>query len=132
MKSSSGNQSKQPVSQILEKAFDCFFDYVSGLVGVKKAMEFAEESHKVIEKYFSSLSYLQLEQGSKIKFINTDVSDKEILGFSLWMRQFLKELKEFMIGLGKVEPEEITGDLSHSLRAIGFFDYYEQAKELKY
>lgn len=132
MESQAKNPSEPAIGRILEKAFDCFFNYVADLVGAKKAMEFAEKSHQDIEKYFSSLSYLKLEHGSAIKFMNADVSDKEVLGFSIWMRQFLKELKDSMVGLGNVEPEKITGDLTQPLRKIGFFEYFEQAEELRY
>jgi hypothetical protein len=132
LENSSRSQTKQPINRILEKSFDRFFNYVAGFVGEKKALEFAEKSHQEIEKYFTNIVDIELGQGCKIKFIQNDLSDKEILGFSLWMRQFLKELKDFMIGLGKVDPEEITGDLKQELRSLGFFEYFEQAKELKY
>jgi hypothetical protein len=132
LESQAQNTSEPAVGRVLEKAFDCFFNYVSDLVGAKKAMEYAEKSHQEIEKYFSSLSYLKLEQGSTIKFMSPDVSDKEVLGFSIWMRQFLKELKDSMVGLGNVDPEKITGDLTQTLKKIGFFEYFDQAKELKY
>lgn len=132
MESQAKNSIEPAVGEILEKAFDCFFNYVAGLVGAKKAMEYAEKSHQAIEKYYSSLSYLKLEHGSSIKFMSADVSDKGVLGFSIWMRQFLKELKDSMVGLGTVDPEKITGDLTQPLKKIGFFEYFEQAEELRY
>jgi hypothetical protein len=132
LENSGRSQSEQSLNRILEKAFDRFFDYVAGFVGEKKALEFAEKSHQEIEKYFTNIVSIKLEQGRRIRFNQDDLSDKEILGFSLWMRQFLKELTDFMIGLGKVDPEEITGDLNQKLKSLGFFEYFEQAKELKY
>ena len=54
------------------------------------------------------------------------------MGFSIWMHQFIAELKKFMVGIGKVDPKVILGKWGDSLKPTGFFEYFKQAKDLKY
>jgi hypothetical protein len=122
----------QSSQQILRKSFRIFFNYAAGFVGEKKTLEFAEKSHENICRYYRHLSDIQLSEEGKIRFAQNKITDSEILGFSLWMRQFMEELKSFMVGIGRTDPEEITAEMKDELKTIGFFEFYEQAKELKY
>lgn len=115
---------------ILEKTFKAFLNYVEGFVGESKAWEFAQHSRRETEKYYKNLSLIQLDEKKNLILANPTISDKELLGFSLWMSKFVSELKEFMVGVGKVEPEKIVGSLKKSLEPTGFLDFFQQAKEL--
>jgi hypothetical protein len=60
-----------------------------------------------------------------------NLQDRDILGFSLWMYNFVGELKNFMIGVGNIEVTTIVGSLQPTLEQAGFFEYFQQAEELK-
>ena len=102
------------------------------VIGEKKAREFAEMSYKKVGSYFRSLAEIQFTEDNHIKIFNKEISEKNVLAFSMWMQQFLKELKEFMIGLGRVEATQITAELREQLQSVGFYEYFEQAKKLDY
>ncbi|GAB4370362.1 MAG: hypothetical protein Kow0042_12590 [Calditrichia bacterium] len=121
-----------PTGEVITQAFHKFYEYVKEAAGEKKAGEFAQSSYRTIEKYFRNLAAFGLTDNFHLEIKNRTLSDKEILAFSVWMLQFLKELKSFMIGLGKTDPQKITGELETQLKALGFYDYFEQAKELSY
>jgi hypothetical protein len=48
------------------------------------------------------------------------------------MYNFIGELKNFMIGVGDIEATTIVGSLQPILEQAGFFEYFQQAEELKY
>ncbi len=118
--------------EILQQAFACFNDYVTGIVGPRKAREFCEHSYTTIEKYFRNLSAFEIKPDSGLEVLPAELSEREILAFSVWMQQYLKELKAFMIGLGRVDPVRITIEFRDGLEAIGFYEFFEQARELEY
>jgi len=123
---------KISTGNILKQAFTRFFDYSVEAVGYKKTKEFASHSHNVIQGYFRNLQIFQLGEEGQIAVLNEKLTDKDILAFSVWMQQFLKELKDFMIGLGKPDAARITGELQGSLKSLGFYVYFEQARDLDY
>ncbi|HFE64665.1 hypothetical protein B1H10_04905 [candidate division KSB1 bacterium 4484_188] len=131
-----GNQTipdiQEHVDEVLKQAFTFFFAYVAEATGKKQALEFARKSHQIIEKYFHNLGNFKISKNGQLQIKAAKLSDKEILAFSVWMQQFLKELKNFMIGLGRVDPKEITRDLQEELKELGFYEFFEQAKELNY
>lgn len=131
-----GNQTipdiKEHVDEVLKKAFTFFFAYVAEATGKKQALEFAQKSHQTIEKYFHNLGNFKVAKNGQLQIKMAKLTDKEILAFSVWMQQFLKELQNFIIGLGKVDPQEITRDLREELKESGFYEFFEQAKELNY
>lgn len=117
---------------ILEKTFTAFLKYVAVFVGENKAWEFARHSRQETEKYYSNLDLIQIGEDKSLNFLNPVLTDKELLGFSLWMHKFVAELKDFMVGVGKVEPDKILGSLKKSLEPSGFLEFFEQARELSF
>jgi len=122
----------RPASEILEQTFAQFFKYVADATDQAKAMDFARQSYQTIQAYFHNLSAFQLEENGGLKIDKEDLTDKDVLAFSVWMQQFLKLLRNFMIGLGRIDPAYITQHLQTSLKELGFYEYFEQAKELNY
>ncbi|MBN2367265.1 MAG: hypothetical protein JXL67_13935 [Calditrichaeota bacterium] len=120
------------LESVLDKALRHFLDYAAGILGEAKALEFLHESYQQTLNYYSPLSLLRYEQDAGLTLENGKISDKEILGFSLWMERFSKKLSDFMIGIGKIQPEEILAELAEELKQLGFFEYYEHAGELGY
>lgn len=121
-----------PIDRLLQDTFRQFYKYISAAAGEQKAGEFARKSYQAIGSYFRNLSVIQLGEAGQLEISNKNLTDKEILAFSVWMQQFVKELKNFMIGLGKVDAVTITQELQGPLQDIGFYDFFEQAKELTY
>ncbi len=124
--------SEKKLEPVLQDALRSFLEYVSSVVGRDKAVEFLQESYRRTQKYYSPISLMQLDENMQLSFEDPKINEKEILGFSLWMEKFLKMLSSFMIGIGKIRPEEILGDVAADLRPAGFFDYFEHSRELKY
>jgi hypothetical protein len=117
---------------VLEKTFVAFFNYVAAFVGENKAWEFARHSRQETEKYYSNLVLIQIGENNSLNFLNPVMTDKELLGLSLWMHKFVAELKDFMVGVGRVEPDKILGNLKKSLERSGFLEFFEQARELSF
>ena len=118
--------------EILNNAYSQFFLFVSEYVGDKKAKEFSRQSYLTTEKYYRHISVIILDDKNRLRLKNFDITDREILGFSIWMHQFIAELKKYMVGIGKVDPKIILGKWSDNLKPTGFFEYFKQAKDLKY
>lgn len=117
---------------ILNNAYSQFFLFVSEFVGEKKAKEFARQSYQTTEKYFRGISVMVVDDKNRIRLKKIEITDSEILGFSIWMHQFIAELKKYMVGIGKVDPNIILGKWSDPLKPTGFFEYFKEAKDLKY
>jgi len=117
---------------LLNQAYSQFFKFVSEFVGDKKAKEFAGQSYKSTEKYYSGISTFQIDDQNQLRFKNFELGDREILGFGIWMYQFIKELQNFMVGIGKVDPNLILGKWAGDFESTNFFEYFKQARELKY
>jgi len=117
---------------ILNHAYSQFFLFVSEFVGEKKSKEFARQSYQTTEKYYSGISDIVVDDKNRIRLKKIEITDREILGFSIWMHQFIVELKKYMVGIGKVDPNTILGKWSDPLKPTGFFEYFKQAKDLKY
>jgi hypothetical protein len=117
---------------IIREAYSRFFAFVSQFVGEKKTDEFSQNSYRLTCRYFSSLESLRLNDENVITSEYQHLKDRDILGFSLWMYNFVSELKNFMIGVGDIDVSEILGPLQPTLEEAGFFEYFQQAEELNY
>ena len=117
---------------IIREAYSTFFAFISRFVGQKKAEEFSHLSYRLTCRYFSSLETLRLNEENVLTSEYQHLKDRDILGFSLWMYNFVSELKNFMIGVGDIDVSEILGPLKPTLEEAGFFEYFQQAEELKY
>ncbi len=126
------NTESNATDKIFRKTYQLFFQYVADVVGDRKARAMAEQSYQTILKYFRNLATFELGNGSEINVGKPDLTDKEILAFSVWMQQLLKELKNFMIGVGHIDAEAITKEIQEPLKELGFYDFFEQAEELNY
>lgn len=117
---------------VLQRTFAAFRDYVAEVTGPKKAAEFAAHSYQTILKYFRNLTVFRVDKKLNLVIQNGELSDREILAFSIWMLQFIKEMQRFMIGVGHFDPLPITREMEPALRSLGFYEYFEQARELNY
>lgn len=117
---------------VLNHAYSQFYLFVSEFVGDKKAKEFSRQSYLTTEKYYSGISDILVDDKNRLRMKKFEVTDREILGFSIWMHQFIAELKKYMVGIGKVDPNVILSKWKDILKPTGFFEYFTQAKDLKY
>ncbi len=117
---------------LLNKAYTQFFQFVSEFVGEKKAREFSRQSYQITQKYCSGISTFQIDDQNQLHIKNFELGDREILGFGIWMYQFIEELQNFMVGIGKVDPIRILGKWAGDLKPTNFFEYFHKARELKY
>ena len=117
---------------IIREAYSCFLAFVSKFVGEKKAEEFSHHSYRLTCRYFSSLESLRFNEENVLTSEYQHLKDRDILGFSLWMYNFVSELKNFMIGVGDIDVSAVVGSLQPTLEKAGFFEYFQQAEELKY
>ena len=118
--------------EILQKVYLSFHAFVAEFVGDKKAEEFARQTYRLTCRYYRKLESLQLNEDNRLNSEMEYLEDPQILGFSLWMNNFVNELKSFMIGVGDIELDAIVGSLRSPLEKTGFFEYFQQAEELKY
>lgn len=118
--------------QLLQHLYTVCYNFSASLIGKKKTREMLETSYQKILPYFQALSIFEINNKNELKITQSTISDKELLGFTVWIQQFIKELKNFMVGLGKFNIESITVEIKDELEEIGFYDYYKQAMELDY
>ena len=91
-----------------------------------------DSSYQKINSYFQLLSQFQISEKNELIIEQDNVSDKELLAFTVWIQQFIKELKQFMVGLGTLNIETLTEEIKEQLEEIGFYEYFKQAMELEY
>ena len=126
------NQNPTVTLEIIREAFTEFHAFVTQFVGERKADEFSHHSYRLTCRYFSSLESIRFNEKNELNSEYHNLQDRDILGFSLWMYNFIGELKNFMIGVGDIEATTIVGSLQPILEQSGFFEYFQQAEELKY
>lgn len=61
-----------------------------------------------------------------------EISENDLLAFAVWMQQFIRELKGFVVGIGNLDIRMLTEEVSEELEQSGFYEYYRQAQELEY
>ena len=125
-----GNKTINP--QLLQHLYTVCYNFSASLIGKKKTREMWDTSYQKINPYFQVLSKFEITSKNELKITEGNITDKELLGFTVWIQQFIKELKQFMVGLGKFNIESITVEIKDELEEIGFYDYYKQAMELDY
>lgn len=125
-----GNNTINP--QLLQHLYTVCYNFSASLIGKKKTREMLDTSYQKIKPYFQVLAKFELTNKNELKITQGTITDKELLGFTVWIQQFIKELKQFMVGLGKFSIESITVEIKDELEEIGFYDYYKQAMELDY
>lgn len=118
--------------QLLQHLYTVCYNFSASLIGKKKTREMFDASYQKIKPYFQVLSTFEITNKNELKITEGKITDKELLGFTVWIQQFIKELKQFMVGLGKFNIESITVEIKDELEEIGFYDYYKQAMELDY
>lgn len=118
--------------QLLQHLYTLCYNFSASLIGKKKTKEMLDTSYQKILPYFQVLSIFEITNKTELKITQSTISDKELLGFTVWIQQFIKELRNFMVGLGKFNIESITVEIKDELEEIGFYDYYKQAMELDY
>ena len=132
MNQNSHDANVQVDPDLMNKAYLQFFKFVSEYVGDKKAREMARQSYQSALKYYGGMRAFNITEQNQLNFNNSNTGEREILGFGIWMYQFVNELQNFMVGVGKVDPHRILGKWADSLKPTNFFEYYNQARELKY
>ena len=116
--------------EILEKTFELFFHYALSVLGAKKTDSLLKTTYESVQSYYPNISQIKLIQDHQIHFEEEEITEKEILGLAIWLQQFLTAIKNFMIGLGKVDAQSITINIHDQLEPLNFYEFFEQAKEL--
>lgn len=118
--------------QLLQHLYTLCYNFSASLIGKKKTREMLESSYEQILPYFQTLSNFKVTEKNELDIEFKTIGDKELLGFTVWIQQFIKELRHFMVGLGKLTIESITTEIKDELEEVGFYEYYKKAKELEY
>lgn len=118
--------------QLLQHLYTLCYNFSASLIGKKKTREMLKSSHQQILPYFQVLSKFKVTDNNELKIDLKAITDKELLGFTVWLQQFIKELRKFMVGLGKLTIESITSEIKDELEEVGFYEYYKKATELEY
>jgi hypothetical protein len=118
--------------QLLQHLYTLCYNFSASLIGKKKTREMLKSSHEQILPYFQVLSAFKVTDKNELRIELMTITDKELLGFTVWIQQFIKELRRFMVGLGKLTIESITTEIKDELEEVGFYEYYKKATELEY
>jgi hypothetical protein len=118
--------------ETLRNLYRLLFNFSSSLIGKNKTRELLDNSYNKILPYFQPLKGYHIDELNDLNLESKIVTEKEFLSFTVWIQQFIKELKNFMVGLSKLEIQTITSEIKDELEEIGFYEFYEQATELEY
>lgn len=118
--------------ELLRTVLDNCRNYGQQLLGESKCRNMLQASYQVVLPYFPYLEQLKISDSFEIGATEAQISEKEILAFSAWMQHFISSLKSFMVGLGRLDITDLTGELHDPLETIGFYEFYRQARELQY
>ncbi len=116
----------------IRQIFFAFRDYITEVTDPHKADQLARESYQTILGYFRNLKKFSLDQDGILTVEGNQVNDHDLLAFSVWMQQYIREVQKIMIGLGEVRPEKIVKSLAAEIPDSPFFDYFREAAELVY
>lgn len=122
-----------PVSAELVNTVYCrCFGFAASILGNKKSGELLQSSYKTILQYFHSLQNFSVTEDWRLQINCGEISGNDLLAFAVWMQQFIRELKGFVVGIGNLDIRMLTEEESEELEQSGFYEYYYQAQELKY
>ena len=118
-------------NDILSTVFESCRSYAAPLIGAQETDHVLSLSHRKILPYFQNLASFSFDvEGLKIN--KEQLSDHELLAFAVWIQQFVREFKSMMVGVHDLTIHKLTADIEQQLNAIGFYEFYEQAKQLEY
>ncbi len=101
-------------------------------IGADKTARFFKESFERVRPYFPYLEVFSTAPDLKLHVKKEPLADRELLAFAAWMRVFINRLQEFLVGLGHLDIREITQLHRDELEAVRFYEYFQQAEELKF
>lgn len=131
MKQADESPQATPPNEVLQQTFYLCYKYVAEAADPKKALSLARDSHTYMLNYFKNLQKFRVEKDGKLT-VSSEISENDILAFSVWIQHYLSRLKDFMIGLGTVDPHEITAGVKQFLNDLKFYEFYNQAEKLSY
>lgn len=116
--------------------FQSAFAHCAGLgkkhIGENKTLQFFKMSLERVRPYFSYLDSFSVESDLQLAINSDALQDKEMLAFATWMREFINMLQEFLVGLGHLDIREVTRPDQEELERVRFYEYFQQAEELKF
>lgn len=118
--------------ELLTGVYNSCYTYAASLIGNKKSRELLQSSYNTILPYFHSLKKFSVDESGQLRINAAEITDSELLAFTIWIQQLIRELKDYVVGLGSLDIHTLTGEISNDLAEIGFYEYYQQAAELKY
>lgn len=123
----------KPVSaELLTTVYRRCFGFAANILGNKKSGELLQSSYKTILQYFHSLQNFSVTEDWRLEISRDEITEKDLLAFAVWMQQFIRELKSFVVGIGNLDIRTLTEEVSKELEQCGFYEYYRQALELEY
>ncbi|NIV04510.1 hypothetical protein GWN26_12280 [Candidatus Saccharibacteria bacterium] len=123
----------QPIpAELLKQVYINCSNYSLSIIGEKKSKSLLHASRQTILPYFPNLESLQLDGKGQLQINTKEIGERELLAFVVWIQQFIRELKTFLVGIGHLDIQMLTSDIKEQLEKIGFYEYYRQAQELEY
>lgn len=124
--------SKAVSAELVTIVYHRCFGFAANILGNRKSGELLQSSYTTILQYFHSLKNFSVTEDWRLQIIRNNISENDLLAFAVWMQQFIRELKGFVVGIGNLDIRMLTEEVSEELEQSGFYEYYRQAQELKY
>lgn len=118
--------------ELLQKTYDLCYHFTASLMGRRKTRQLLDASYHTVLPYFPGLRQFRLDEEGSLQILSPTPGDKELLAFAVWMQQFMKEVKQYMVGLGRLRIEALTEEIRPQLERVGFYEYFYQSAELDY
>jgi len=124
--------SKAVSAELVSTVYRRCFGFAASILGNKKSGELLQSGYKTILQYFHSLQNFSVTEDWHLQINCEEISENDLLAFAVWMQQFIRELKNFVVGIGNLDIRMLTEEVSEELEQSGFYEYYRQAQELEY
>ena len=116
-------------SELLSGAYTACTAHVIAVVGEEIHRDLLASSREAVLPYVPPLKAITARNGS---LAIAEAGDREVFAVAMWLQQYLREIRAFMVGIPPFDVRDLTADIREDLAAVGFYDYFEQAQDLKY
>ena len=101
-------------------------------IGAQATGEIFQDSYRKILDYFPNLDIFYIDNTFHLQIDGAIPDENQLLAFAVWIQQFIREFQQMMVGLPEIDIRQLTLEAAETLEKAGFYDFYQQASQLRY
>lgn len=119
-------------TELLQRTFNSCFLFAEAHIGAQATGEIFQDSYRKILDYFPNLDIFYIDSNLLLQVDGANPDENQLLAFAVWIQQFIREFQQMMIGLPEIDIRKLTLEAAEALENAGFYDFYQQASQLRY